>query len=274
MAWVEAAGVFYLRRLVDRIEPYQPNPLPVAGDIGGAELVREAATLVMLFTVGWLAGRTGRSRFGYFVAAFGVWDIFYYVFLIPMTGWPRSVLDWDILFLIPLPWWGPVLAPVMIAVLMIVGGVVLAFNDERDAPPLWPAKWSLWLSGLGVVLALYVFMADAISAVRRGASIQTMLPVTFNWPLFLVAWVLMALPAVELLRQCLAQRQAIRNPQDGRRRSTDMHHAKNPATARGRMVSMVYMAMGALTGKHGTTAAKARSVQRDNLDCAPQKRRD
>ena len=105
MAWVEAAVVFYLRRLVDRIEPYQANPLPIAGDIGGAELVREAATLVMLLTVGWLAGRTGRSRFGYFVAAFGVWDIFYYVFLIPMTGWPRSLLDWDILFLIPLPWY-------------------------------------------------------------------------------------------------------------------------------------------------------------------------
>src|ERR1700682_2434544 len=73
MAWVESAVVFYLRRLVDRIEPYQPNPLPIAGDIGGAELVREAATLVMLLTVGWLAGRTWRSRFGYFVAAFGVW---------------------------------------------------------------------------------------------------------------------------------------------------------------------------------------------------------
>ncbi len=200
MAWVESAVVFYLRKLADRIEPYQPNPLPIAGDIGGAELVREAATLVMLLTVGWLAGRTGRSRFGYFVAAFGVWDIFYYVFLIPLTGWPHSLFDWDILFLLPLPWWGPVLAPIMIAMLMIVGGVVLAFNDEREAPLLWPSKWTLSLSGLGVVLALYVFMADAIHAVRHGDSIQTMLPMTFNWPLFLLAWVLMAVPAVELVR--------------------------------------------------------------------------
>lgn len=207
MAWVESAVVFYLRTLVDRLEPYQPNPLPIAGGIGSAELVREAATLVMLAAVGWLAGRTGRSRFGYFVAAFGIWDIFYYVFLIPMTGWPRSLLDWDILFLIPLPWWGPVLAPVMIAVLMIVGGVLLACNDARDGPPLWPQPWSRWLSGVGVVLALYVFMADAIGAVRRGESVQTMLPVTFNWPLFLVAWTLMALPAVALVRQQLARRE-------------------------------------------------------------------
>lgn len=188
MAWVESAAVLYLRKLVDRIEPYQPNPLPIAGDLGGAELVREAATLVMLLTVGWLAGRTGRSRFGYFVAAFGVWDIFYYVFLIPLTGWPRSLLDWDILFLIPLPWWGPVLAPVMIAGLMIVGGAVLACNDEPDRPPLWPSKQSLRCGGLGVTLALYVFMADAGRAVQRSESIQAMLPVAFNWPLFLAAW--------------------------------------------------------------------------------------
>ena len=56
MAWLESAVVFYLRTLVNRIEPYQPNPLPIADAIGGAELVREAATLVMLLTVGWLAG--------------------------------------------------------------------------------------------------------------------------------------------------------------------------------------------------------------------------
>ena len=105
MAWVEAAVVFYLRRLVDRIEPYQPNPLPIAGDLGGAELVREAATLVMLLAVGWLAGRAWRTRLGFFLAAFGVWDIFYYVFLRAMTGWPHSLFDWDVLFLIPLPWW-------------------------------------------------------------------------------------------------------------------------------------------------------------------------
>jgi hypothetical protein len=206
MAWVESAVVFYLRRLVDRIEPYQPNPLPIAGDIGGAELVREAATLVMLATVGWLAGRTSRARFGYFVAAFGIWDILYYVFLIPMTGWPHSPLDRDILFLLPLPWWGPVLAPVMIAVLMIVGGAVLAYNDEHAGPPLWPSKNTLRLSGVGVALALYVFMADAIRTVSRGESIQTMLPVTFNWPLFLVAWALMALPAVGLMRQFCVRR--------------------------------------------------------------------
>ena len=112
MAWVESAVVFYLRSMMDRIEPYQSNPLPVIGGFALVELPRELATLIMLFAVGWLAGRTWRARFGYAAIAFGVWDIFYYVFLKIICGWPHSLLDWDVLFLLPLPWWGPVLAPV------------------------------------------------------------------------------------------------------------------------------------------------------------------
>lgn len=212
MAWVESAVVFYLRRLVDRIEPYQPNPLPVAGDIGGTELIRELATMIMLLTVGWLAGRSARARFGHFVVGFGVWDIFYYLFLRVMTGWPHSLLDWDILFLIPLPWWGPVLAPMMIALLMIIGGAILACDDERTGPPLWPPTWASVLAGLGVLLALYVFMADALHAVRHGTSVQQVLPQHFHWPLFLVAWCLMAVPAVTLFRQVRAQRRAATPP--------------------------------------------------------------
>src|SRR5690242_9759131 len=125
MAWVEAAVVYYLRTLVDRIDPYQPNPLPIATGLGEAELVREFATLAMLVAVGWLAGATWRSRAAYAFVAFGIWDIFYYVFLRVMTGRPESVFDWDILFLIPLPWWGPVWAPVSIAFMMVLFGTVI-----------------------------------------------------------------------------------------------------------------------------------------------------
>ena len=80
MAWVEAAVVYYLRTMVNRIEPYQPNPLPIMGGLGRAELVREAATLIMIMAVGTLAGKGWRQRLGYSAVAFGVWDIFYYVF--------------------------------------------------------------------------------------------------------------------------------------------------------------------------------------------------
>jgi len=192
MAWVESACVFYLRVLVDRVQPYQPNPLPISSVLGQVELVREAATLVMLGAVGLLAGRTARSRLGYVAIAFGLWDIFYYVFLKLMCGWPSSLLDWDVLFLLPLPWWGPVLAPVSIAVLMIVWGT-LASLDPTPRPVLQAARSKLgWL---GVALALYVFMADALRVASLGSdAVRSVLPTSFNWALFAVALSLMAAP--------------------------------------------------------------------------------
>src|SRR5437899_5394556 len=107
MAWVESAVVFYLRTMIDRIEPYQPRPLPIIGGFGRAEVIREAATMMMLLTVGMLAGRHWRSRLGFTAVAFGFWDIFYYVFLKWLCAWPHSLFDWDILCLLPLPLWGP-----------------------------------------------------------------------------------------------------------------------------------------------------------------------
>jgi len=193
MAWVESASVFYIRALVDRIEPYQPNPLPVNDALGNVELWREAATLVMLATVGLLAGRTWRRRAGYAAIAFGVWDIFYYVFLRLITGWPKTLFDWDILFLLPLPWWGPVLAPVSIAVVMVLWGTLATQSDDRPASARWP--WAL--GSIGAMLALATFMADAWRALPHGrAAILQVLPTTFNWPLFVVALVLIASPVV------------------------------------------------------------------------------
>ncbi|MFO1513585.1 MAG: hypothetical protein U1F83_11820 [Verrucomicrobiota bacterium] len=198
-AWVESAVVFYIRTHVNRLEPYQTHPLPLIGELGPVELVRELATMIMLFTVGLLAGKTWRARWGYAAIAFGVWDIFYYVFLKVMYGWPHSLLDWDILFLLPLPWWGPVLAPTMIAVLMILWGT-LASQFERSHPPAL-SNGRVWIvTFLGMFLALYVFMTDTLRVAGQGTEvIRNVLPVTFNWPLFLVAWSLLSAPVVQEL---------------------------------------------------------------------------
>ena len=197
MAWVESAVVFDIRTHVDRIEPYQPEPLPLIGVLGPVELIRELATMVMLFTVGCLAGQTRRARIGYMAVAFGVWDIFYYVFLKMMCGWPHSLLDWDILFLLPLPWWGPVLAPALISLLLILWGTLASQFERTHSPAL--SNWRVWILNLtGVALALYVFMADAIPIAHRGiAAIRTVLPEKFNWPLFCIALLLMAVPVFQ-----------------------------------------------------------------------------
>jgi hypothetical protein len=198
MAWVEAACVYYLRAMVDRLEPYQANPLPMQGVLGPVEFVREAATLVMLLTVGWIAGRSRTTRLGYTAIAFGIWDIFYYLFLKIICDWPKSLFDWDILFLIPLPWWGPVIAPISIALLMILWGTLVTLDAVRDTVT---AATSIWwrFNALGAALALYVFMADSFHAVSQELNVpRTVLPTVFNWPVFALAVTLMAAPVAQL----------------------------------------------------------------------------
>jgi hypothetical protein len=200
MAWLESAIVFYGRSLVGRLEPYQPNPLPFIAELGPTELVREAATMLMLWAVGWFAGETRRARWAFACVAFGVWDVFYYVFLRIICGWPRTLLDWDVLFLIPLPWWGPVIAPMLIAVLMIAWGTLVALNDT-PARPL-RSSWTVWATAaVGAVLALAVFMADALRVAGGGIeALSNMLPVKFNWPIFAVALALLAAPVADAAR--------------------------------------------------------------------------
>ncbi len=201
MAWMESATVVYLRTLAGRIEPYQAEPLPISVSLSQTESVREAATLVMLLTVGLLAGQTWRSRLAYSLVVFGVWDILYYVFLAVIVGWPRSLIDWDVLLLIPLPWWGPVIAPVAIAAMMVVGGTLVAQFDRPDRP-MWPSRWARALNLAGVLLALYVFMSDAIQALPGGVeAVRAVLPTAFNWSLFVIALILMAVPIVDVSRQ-------------------------------------------------------------------------
>jgi hypothetical protein len=199
MAWVESAVVYYLRTMVDRIEPYQPNPLPIIGGLGPAEMVREAATLIMLLAVGVLAGNSWRSRLGYTAVAFGIWDIFYYVFLKVLCGWPYSLLDWDILFLLPLPWWGPVLAPVLISILMIAWGTLSASERQH----LEGAELKSWvLNAGGVVLALGVFMTDTLRVASQGTeAVRRVLPQRFSWFWFSLALVLMSAPLAFGLRR-------------------------------------------------------------------------
>ena len=208
MAWVEAAVVFYLRTLANRIDPYQANPLPEVAGLSWVELVREAATLVMLLGVGLLAGRDWRSRWGYAAVAFGIWDLFYYLFLRIITHWPHSVLDWDILFLIPLPWWGPVLAPVIIALLMIAWGTLASQFDYEEH--WFRSEWKSWLLGfMGAALALYVFMADSLRVAGQGRdAIRQVLPKEFAWGWFAIAALMMSAPVMVLAWKISRRRRA------------------------------------------------------------------
>ena len=196
MANVEAAAVIYIRELHGGIDPLSVPLDSVVGDYGLIEVVREAATMVMLLAVGWLAGGNIFGRLGYFLAAFGAWDIAYYGWLRVFTGWPRTILDTDILFLIPLPWWGPVLAPVLIAVLMIVTGAILASRAERNSTFDSPA-WAPVLALIGMLVLLFAFMEPAIAALPSGPEeVFSLIPTSFNWPVYLVGYTAAAVGSV------------------------------------------------------------------------------
>ncbi|MBE7556371.1 MAG: hypothetical protein HS126_35410 [Anaerolineales bacterium] len=191
MALLEAVVVAYLRALLQITDQHV-----ALGSYIPLEVGREVATIVMLVAVGWLAGRKGTDRLTYGLFAFGLWDIWYYIWLKVLIAWPETLLDWDILFLIPLRWWGPVLSPVLIAGLICLTTVLATVQLERGGHPRFTAA-RLGVMTLGALLALYVFMSDSLHALLQGRpDWATLRPAPFQWPLFLIALILMAIPSL------------------------------------------------------------------------------
>lgn len=189
MAYLESAVVVYLRRLFGITELNQAL-VSMDTQIIYVEAGRELATLIMLFMVATLAGESIQSRVGYFLLLFGTWDIFYYLWLRVFIGWPVGWLDTDLLFMLPLPWWGPVLAPILIAVLMAIMGITLVEMDGMGKE-VKPGKTGWVALILGLLIDLYVFMADAIAALPASMDALSRVQMSqFKWPFFLLGLVM------------------------------------------------------------------------------------
>lgn len=151
MGMLEAICVVYLRQLL--LPPGTTQFDIQSLDRYPIEMWREVCTIVMLGSVAWLAGKNTATRFGFFVAAFGVWDIWYYIGLYLWAGWPTSLLEWDCLFLLPCPWYGPVLAPVLVSVAFVVSCVLLIIGEHSGRPVrvtfarvgLVLLGWAIWI---------------------------------------------------------------------------------------------------------------------------------
>lgn len=198
MALVEAAIVVHLRHAYYPENPRALFPLRLlSADDLALELAREIATVVMMLAVAVLAARGIVHRVAAFVYVFGLWDLFYYVWLKLYLGWPSQWLEWDILFLIPWPWFGPWLAPALIALLFALwGGWVLA--RPRD---LRLRRTDALLFAAGALLALAAFLAPAWPLLAGGATaLHGWRPGTFVWPLYLVGLAVMATALVRMLR--------------------------------------------------------------------------
>lgn len=155
MGMLESSVVIYLR------EMYYPSgfqfPLKATSyTIAVTEFFREMATLIMLLGIGMLVGRNKQERFAWFIYSFAIWDIFYYVFLYLIINWPLSLLDWDILFLIPIMWVGPVWAPILLSILMIsLALIILYFSKHKHNSNLNLREWILLIAGALIVIIAF-----------------------------------------------------------------------------------------------------------------------
>lgn len=159
MAALEAAVVVYLREIFCPDGALFPV-LDVSGDgrlmrVRLVELMREAATLAMLAAVAALAGATPWQRWAVFMLLFGLWDLLYYAWLYVLLGWPRSLMAWDVLFLVPLNWTGPVLAPCLVSVALIgASAAILAWEGRGVTRAFRGMDWALEVvAGLVIILA-------------------------------------------------------------------------------------------------------------------------
>jgi len=193
MGYLESAVVVYLRAI------YYPEgfsfPLRAIRDYKIiVELFREVSTILMLLAVAVLAGITRWERFAYFIFIFGVWDIVYYIGLKLTLDWPSTISDWDILFLIPLPWIGPVVAPILISILFIISAIWISWSINKGYE-FKTTKLSHILVLIGIGLILYSFMHDT------GATLYQQPPRPYRYDLFFVGYILFIIAFIHSIKR-------------------------------------------------------------------------
>jgi len=182
MAYLESTVVVYLREI------FYPHgfkfPLiDIPPDIYLIEVGREAATILMLWAVSGILQRNRREWFAYFAYNFAVWDIWYYLWLKIMLGWPASMLDWDVLFLIPLPWISPVLAPVLVSSALIFSAVViLTFESTGHPLNLTIRDWVLEILAGIIIIGSFLTQTEVIAAKQ--------VPQSYPWGIFTLGMIL------------------------------------------------------------------------------------
>lgn len=126
MGHLEAVVVVYIRYALGDLHGTANVPEEVLRAFPwGIEATREIATLVMLGTLAVLVGSDWWERAAVLLGTFALWDSTYYVSLKIMTGWPPSLGTYDVYFLLPVPWGGPVWLPLLADIAMIVMATLL-----------------------------------------------------------------------------------------------------------------------------------------------------
>lgn len=197
MGLLECAVVVYIREL------YYPAgfsfPLVIISNrVAVTELLRETATLIMIMGIAYFTGKNFITRFGSFLYVFAIWDIFYYIFLWLILGWPESLFTWDVLFLIPVIWVGPVVAPVIVSLTMIMYAFIFWHKNQQSVNlKLKKSDWLLLISASLIIILSFtwdfmdyllgIYNLKEIFSLNNAALINLSthyIPMHFNWILF------------------------------------------------------------------------------------------
>lgn len=201
-AYIESAVVVYLRAIFHPdgfTFPLQAFDLtPLGRRLLLTEIGREAATLVLILTAAWFFGRTLQERAAWSLVIFAVWDVFYYVWLKVLLDWPASIMDWDVLFLIPLIWASPVLYPVLVSAALFAFGVALLYRSVQGRPlVIRYTDWLGWLAAAAIITASFCLGGTHIAESDYAQH--------FRWPLFAVGYALGLLAYIRALRRSARQ---------------------------------------------------------------------
>jgi hypothetical protein len=214
MGYLETSVVVYLRALLYPMGFSFPLS-PMSASLIVTEILREAATLLMLLGAGVMAGRTLITRFAWVMYAFAIWDIFYYVFLKALLGWPESFFTWDLLFLIPVTWTGPVLAPIINSLTMIGFALLIIQKSCRsNSIKIDLTNWLLLTVGSLVIIISYTldylqFVSAKIDLSKIFSIPKDLLlnisfayvPNRFNWIVFWIGELIIIFAIIKFYRR-------------------------------------------------------------------------
>jgi len=220
MGFLEAIVVVYLRELYYPDGFFFPLKL-IPSQTYLIEIIRELATIIMLISIGLIAGKNRIQKLAFFLFVFGIWDIAYYLGLKLFLNWPASFLTWDLLFLIPVPWVGPVLAPVICSVGMILISLFFIRLDDNGITVKFELK-GLIIMAVGVLIIFATYIHDYSVIIIKGGYLSEFfslfknqqfrelsaqyVPEFYNWYLFFIGVVLILVSLLMIYNSILKQR--------------------------------------------------------------------
>ncbi len=185
MAYLESAVVVYLRELLYP-EGFGFPLVTVDSHIILTEVFREIATIIMLLGIALISGKNSTEKFAWFIYCFGIWDIFYYLFLKILIGWPESFMTWDVLFLVPVTWVGPVITPVITSLTMILlSGYIIYFSSKNIIVSIKWREWVLWIAGSLILIISWSW--DYSKYILKHLSFRELWDITNKQALFNIA---------------------------------------------------------------------------------------